>query len=104
MPRAIAERMAITYTSENPDLYEGEQIRVLDPCCSTGRYLIAAHKLLGKRGFYMGCEEKTVFYKMALLNLVLLDVPGAVIHADSMKVDLSADRSWDACNEWPDNL
>src|ERR1035437_3821564 len=100
MPVETANRLARTYADNNPDINSEGPVRILDPNCATGRYLIAAHLIFQDRGFYMGCEGNRIFYKMALLNLFILDIPGALINADGMCANLTDARTWDACNEW----
>lgn len=93
--RTAATELATAY-AQNRD----EDVRILDPQCSTGRYIIAAHEIFAKNGFYMGCEDNRIFYKIALLNVVILEIPAAILYANAMQIDLGKESNWDACNEW----
>lgn len=59
--------------------------RILDPCCGSGRTLIASAKAFGPRHYYFGIDIDPMCVKMTALNLFLNGVfHGEVMCADAL--------------------
>jgi type I restriction-modification system DNA methylase subunit len=66
------------------DAHESEEpLRVLDPCCGSGRTLLAAARKLGWRHRYYGIDIDHTCVKMTAINLFL----NGVFHAEIMCAD-----------------
>lgn len=78
--------------------------RVLDPEVSTGRVLLAAHKL-APHGLFFGVESDLQLLRIAATNFYIHDVTGYLLHADNRlhDTDPSTDDgqyNWQFCNSW----
>ncbi|MEP6673661.1 MAG: N-6 DNA methylase [Ferruginibacter sp.] len=73
-PFPVCELMAsITHTDLTVDNNEEvkEPLRILDPCCGSGRMLLASRKLHGARQEYYGIDVDHTCVKMTALNLFM---------------------------------
>lgn len=76
----------LVFPNKEPEEYR--RLRILDPCCGSGRLLTAGASVHGKRHEYYGIDIDHTCVKMTALNLFLNGVfHGEVMWADSTQPD-----------------
>jgi SAM-dependent methyltransferase len=74
--------------SDSPDQTErtGERLRILDPCCGSGRLLLAVAEI-DRTAELVGQDIDLRCARMTAINLALRNLYGYVIHGDSLRQD-----------------
>ena len=81
-------KMMVECVGDTPNRENRQPLRILDPCCGSGRMLIAAAQTLGGRHEYYGIDIDETCVKMTALNLFLNGVfHGEVMWANSLDPD-----------------
>ena len=78
-PWHICEFMSSCLTGDAAE----EQLRIIDPCCGSGRLLLCGAKNIGKQHHYYGIDIDHTCVKMTAINLFL----NGVFHAEVMWAD-----------------
>lgn len=87
-PWHICEFMATITMGESEKMEDGNPLRVLDPCCGSGRMLVAGAKVNSPDHEYYGIDIDLTCVKMTALNLFLNGVfGGEVMNADALAPD-----------------
>lgn len=60
--------------------------KVVDPCCGSGRMLLAAARINRCQTFY-GADNDLLCCKMAALNLICNTMPGEIAYMDSLSLE-----------------
>lgn len=87
-PEPICRMMAQVLLAEAPQATEraGERRRVFDPCCGSGRLLLAVAET--DRTFdFVGQDVDLRCVRMTAINLALRNLYGYVIHGDSLRCE-----------------
>ena len=79
-------------------------IKILDPTIGTGRYLMAAHKIV-PNALLFGVDSDLRALKIAFTNFTIHGIPGYLLHADTSvhDVEMETDEgiyNWQFANEW----
>lgn len=80
-PAELCTMMARMTTDEDGDC-EGKN--AMDPCCGSGRMLLAMHSLKPKMGPFVGADLDGICVKMTALNFWLHGIRGEVAHMNSL--------------------
>lgn len=85
-PWPICEMIARSVTSGHTE--ESRVQRILDPCCGSGRMILAGSRVLGPNNEYYAIDVDATCIKMTALNLFLNGVfKGEVLCADALNPD-----------------
>lgn len=87
-PMNISDMMALCSGAEN---LKPEQ-SVCDPCCGSGRMLLAVAKVCAKKNgnrrlFCYGSDIDLVCVKMAVINMMLNSIPGEIAWMNSLSME-----------------
>ncbi len=88
-PWHICQFMASTLGSKTSE----EPLRILDPCCGSGRMLVCGANHLGKQHYYFGIDIDHTCVKMTALNLFL----NGVLHGEVMWADALSPNDFRMC-------
>lgn len=87
-PEAVCELMARLQQPEPT----GEALNYADPCCGSGRMLIAMQKLV-PHGRYFATDIDARCCKMTALNMLFRNATGIVVHGNSLSLEVW--RAWE---------
>jgi type I restriction enzyme M protein len=73
-------------------------LRMLDPCCGSGRMVLAASRELGSHYRYYGIDIDPICARMAALNFFLSGMTGEVMIADALNPVCAASLQYDFRN------
>jgi len=82
-PWPICEFMATSIIGDSERDTEEQPLRILDPCCGSGRMLLCGAKHNGKHHHYFGIDIDPTCVKMTALNLFF----NGIFHAEVMCAD-----------------
>jgi len=79
-------------------------IKILDPNVGTGRYLMAAHKIV-PNALLFGVDSDLRALRIVFTNFTIHSIPGYLLHADTSVHDIEMETdegiyNWQFANEW----
>lgn len=74
-----------------------KKLRYADPCCGSGRMLIAMQKRM-PNGWYFATDIDARCAKMTALNMLFRNAAGIVVHGDSLSLEVW--RAWETTNSY----
>lgn len=88
-PWPVCQMMAEMTGSQAPEEPIPEQpLRILDPCCGSGRMLVASSRVHGIHSYYFGIDLNHTCVKMTAINMFLNGIfHGEVMWADALNPD-----------------
>ena len=103
--RAMA-RMALSDADDPRAASRNDPLRVGDPSCGSGRFLVAAaHELTAsapdKPAIFVGQDIDPLCARMTGINLALHGIPGYAVHGDSLAGEATA--AWRIDHSQPEN-
>jgi type I restriction-modification system DNA methylase subunit len=84
-PHPVSRMMAQLQMTGDDD--PDPPITVADPACGSGRLLVHAAQQSDKEVACYGTDKDKTCAKMAAINLFLFDIPGTVVHGDSLTLN-----------------